>query len=109
MADQPREQIASVMHETRVFPPSAEFSARARIGSPAAYETLWNKAKDDLEGFWAEHARELHWFKPFDKTLEWDEPFARWFVGGKGITRNCSRKSRKMASRGCGPMGKSAR
>src|SRR5262249_49535958 len=51
---------------------------------------LWNRAKADLEGFWAEQAKELHWFKPFDKVLEWNEPFAKWFVGGKtNASYNC--------------------
>jgi acetyl-CoA synthetase len=77
-------QIDSVMQETRVFPPSAEFSAKARIKSLAEYEELWNRAKADPVKFWSDIAREeLHWFKPFDQGLVWNEPFAQWFVGGE--------------------------
>jgi acetyl-CoA synthetase len=77
-------QIDSVMQETRVFPPSAEFSAKARIKSFAEYEELWNRAKADPVKFWSDIAREeLHWFKPFDEGLVWNEPFAQWFVGGE--------------------------
>jgi acetyl-CoA synthetase len=77
-------QIDTVMHETRLFPPSAEFSAQARIKSLAEYEQLWNKAKSDPVKFWADLAREeLHWFKPFTKSLEWNEPFAQWFADGE--------------------------
>src|SRR5205807_346770 len=55
--------ITSVLKETRRFPPPAEFAGEARIKSVAEYEKLWQRAKDDLEGFWAEQAESLHWFK----------------------------------------------
>lgn len=75
--------ISSVLKETRKFPPSAEFSAQAHIKSAADYQKMWQRAKDDPEGFWAEQAEGLHWFKKWNKVLEWNEPFAKWFVGGK--------------------------
>lgn len=82
--------IDNVMKENRLFPPPSEFSAHARIRSIEEYEMLWNEAAQDLEGFWGRMAGELHWFKPFDKVLEWKEPFAEWFVGGKtNICYNC--------------------
>ncbi|MGE3409783.1 MAG: acetate--CoA ligase [Pirellulales bacterium] len=83
-------QLNTVMKEDRLFPPTAEFSGRARIGSMAAYEALWNEAAADIEAFWGKLAAELHWFKPFDKVLEWNEPFASWFVGGQtNVSYNC--------------------
>ncbi|MEX0711952.1 MAG: acetate--CoA ligase, partial [Pirellulales bacterium] len=83
-------QIDTVMQEARLFPPPAEFAAKARIGSIDEYEKLWKRADDDVEGFWGELAAELHWFKPYDKVLEWNEPFAQWFVGGKtNVAYNC--------------------
>ena len=50
-----------------------------------------NEAEADPEKFWGDLAREeLHWFQPFDKVLEWKEPFAKWFVGGKtNVSYNC--------------------
>jgi acetyl-CoA synthetase len=79
-----RGQLDTIMHETRLFPPSAEFSAKARIKSLAEYEALWNKAQADPVKYWADLAQEeLHWFKPFDEPLVWNEPFAQWFVGGQ--------------------------
>ncbi|MDZ4659086.1 MAG: acetate--CoA ligase [Bythopirellula sp.] len=76
-------QIDTVMHETRLFPPSAEFSAKARIKSLAEYEQIWNRAKADPVKFWSDLARdELHWFTPFREGLKWNEPYAEWFVGG---------------------------
>lgn len=91
MADNSGGSIDTVMQETRLFPPSAEFVARARIGSPAAYEKLYGEAKADPEAFWGKLAREeLHWFKPFTKVLEWQEPVAKWFVGGQtNASYNC--------------------
>lgn len=83
--------IDTVMQETRVFPPPQEFAAKARIGSLAEYETLYNQAKADPVAFWDKLAREeLHWFTPYTKTLEWKEPVAEWFGGGKtNASYNC--------------------
>ena len=67
--------ITSVLQETRVFPPPAEFASDGHISSLDQYQALWNRAKDDPEGFWAEQAqRLLSWFKPWDKVLEWNAP-----------------------------------
>ncbi|MFO0868905.1 MAG: acetate--CoA ligase [Pirellulales bacterium] len=91
MADAAGGQIDSVMHETRLFPPSAEFAAQARIGSRSAYEALYAEAQADPQAFWARLAREeLHWFKPFDQVLDWQQPLAKWFVGGQtNVSYNC--------------------
>jgi acetyl-CoA synthetase len=84
-------QIDSVMQEDRVFPPSAEFQSRAGIGSLAAYEKLYANSIRDPEKFWGELAKkELHWFKPFTQVLDWQPPFAKWFVGGQtNASYNC--------------------
>jgi acetyl-CoA synthetase len=51
---------------------------------------VYEKAKKDPEGFWAEAARSLDWFKPWDKVLEWNPPIAKWFTGGKlNVSYNC--------------------
>ncbi|MEC7696208.1 MAG: AMP-binding protein, partial [Planctomycetota bacterium] len=84
-------QISTVMQEERLFPPSAAFAKAAHIGSLEQYETLWKQAAEDSEGFWAKLAKEeLHWFKPFTKTLDWKAPLAQWFVDGKtNVSFNC--------------------
>ncbi|HEV3025285.1 MAG TPA: AMP-binding protein, partial [Pirellulales bacterium] len=83
-------QIDNVMKEERLFPPPAEFAAKARIGSMEEYQRIYRQAADDLEGFWGNLAQELHWFEPFKKVLQWDEPVAQWFVGGKtNASYNC--------------------
>src|SRR5262245_27986822 len=91
MAAQAGGSIDTVMQEKRVFPPPAAFAAQARIKSLNEYQELWNHAAADPPKFWATLARdELHWFTPFTKALEWEEPYAKWFVGGKtNVSYNC--------------------
>jgi acetyl-CoA synthetase len=84
------DEIESVLHETRLFPPPAGFSAQARVGSMAAYEALAARAAAEPERFWAEVASELSWSEPWKRVLEWELPDARWFVGGKtNVSVNC--------------------
>ena len=73
--------------EARRFPPAQEFAARANI----ADRSMYAEAEADFEAFWARHARELiAWHRDFDTTLEWDLPFAKWFVGGElNVSYNC--------------------
>lgn len=90
MAEAKSASIVNVMKEERLFPPPAEFSARARIGSMEEYQRMYQEAADDLEGFWGKMAGELHWFKPYDKVLDWKPPFAQWFPGGQtNASYNC--------------------
>src|SRR5215203_4294346 len=82
--------IESVLTEDRVFPPPPEFSAAAHIKSFEEYEKLYSEAEKNPEQFWAKQAEELDWFRKWDKVLEWEEPHAKWFTGGKiNISYNC--------------------
>ncbi len=82
--------IESVLIENRVFPPPEEFAKQAHISSLEQYQELWNRAKDDPEGFWAEQAEALDWIKPYDKVFEWTTPHAKWFLGGQlNVSANC--------------------
>jgi acetyl-CoA synthetase len=84
------ENIESQLNEQRVFPPSTDFSKRAHIQSADMYDALARRAQEDPEGYWAGIASELHWFEPWQKVLEWNLPFAKWFVGGKtNVSYNC--------------------
>ncbi len=71
--------IDALLQENRRFPPSPEFTANANVRDPSVYQ----RAHDDPEGFWAEAANRLDWFQRWDKVLEWDAPWAKWFVGGQ--------------------------
>ncbi len=86
-----KKTITSMLDERRQFPPPPEFSKNAYIKSMEDYEKLYKMSADDLEGFWAEKAEEyIHWFKKWDKVLEWNVPFAKWFGGGTtNIAYNC--------------------
>ncbi|MFQ5950350.1 MAG: AMP-binding protein, partial [Nitrospiria bacterium] len=83
-------EITSVLKERRLFKPKKEFSRQAHIKNLTAYERLYRKAEKDPETFWGELAKELVWFKPWKKVLQWKPPFAKWFVGGKiNVAYNC--------------------
>ena len=82
--------IDSTLDEQRSFAPSAEFSEKAQIKSLAEYEALYKESVEQPEQFWARAAEELHWFKKWDKVLEWNAPWAKWFVGGQiNLSYNC--------------------
>lgn len=82
--------IESFLQEDRRFSPSDNFKAKAKISTKEEYERLYRQSLDDPEAFWGEVANELHWFKQWDKLIEWNEPFAKWFVGGQtNISYNC--------------------
>ena len=78
------DQIENVLHETRRFPPSAEFTAQANISSEERYQEMWQRAKDKPAEFWGDMAEQnLIWFKKFDKVMEGEMPETKWFLGGK--------------------------
>jgi len=80
----------SILREDRVFPPPQEFSSNAYIKSVEQYEAMYKQSIDDPEAFWSNVAKDLHWFKPWNKVLEWNLPSAKWFVGGKmNLSYNC--------------------
>jgi len=78
--------IENLFSEGRTFPPPDEFKAEALVTDRSLHE----QAERDLEGFWAEQAERLHWMKPWERVLDWDLPFAKWFVGGQlNVSDNC--------------------
>ena len=84
------QDLESTLREDRVFPPPPEFAAQAQIKSLAEYETLYAQSIADPETFWANAAKELHWFEPWTKVLDWQLPVAKWFVNGKiNLSYNC--------------------
>jgi acetyl-CoA synthetase len=79
-------EIEALLTEQRTFPPDPGFAARAN-----ATASLYREADADFEEFWARQARErISWYTEFGATLEWDLPFAKWFVGGElNVAYNC--------------------
>ena len=72
------ESLENLSTENRTFPPSSAFAAQANAGAD-----LYAHADKDRLAFWDEQASALNWHKKWDKTLQWDSPFAQWFVGGQ--------------------------
>jgi acetyl-CoA synthetase len=90
MSSETSPDIQSSLHETRLFDPPADFSSKAHVKSMADYEHLYEEADRDPEAFWARIANELEWFEPWSKVLDWNVPWAKWFVGGKlNLAHNC--------------------
>ncbi|MBX3281053.1 MAG: acetate--CoA ligase [Acidobacteria bacterium] len=88
MAEKPT--IESVLTEERIFPPPAEFAAKAHVKSFEEYEKLYAEAAADLPAFWAKQAEALDWFSPWETVLEWEPPHAKWFSGGTiNASYNC--------------------
>jgi len=84
------QSIDSILKETRVFQPSPEFSQQAHIKSLEQYEQLYREAEENPEAFWGRIAEELHWFRKWDRVLDWNPPWAKWFLGGQlNLSYNC--------------------
>src|SRR3989442_1146156 len=78
--------IEALFDERRTFPPPPEFAKNANANDPGIYA----RAAADFEDFWAEQAGLLEWSNPWTTVLEWELPFAKWFVGGTlNVSVNC--------------------
>ncbi len=75
---QDHESLENLLNEDRHFPPSPEFAAAANV-KPEIYA----RAEKDRLAFWETQAGELTWEKKWDTVLEWQAPYAKWFIGGK--------------------------
>jgi acetyl-CoA synthetase len=79
-------EIDALLSENRRFPPPDHWRNAASVTDPDVYR----RAAEDPEAFWASFARELEWFEPWTRVLEWKSPNAKWFVGGKlNASVNC--------------------
>ncbi|MEM0968050.1 MAG: acetate--CoA ligase, partial [Verrucomicrobiota bacterium] len=68
----------------------SEFQGKAHLRSMEDYRRLHAESISDPDVFWARQAEELHWQKRWDRVLQWDPPFAQWFVGGQiNVSENC--------------------
>jgi acetyl-CoA synthetase len=72
------DSIENLSSESRTFAPSVKFAAQAN-----AQADLYTQADADSEKFWEQQASALVWAKPWEKTLQWQAPFAKWFIGGE--------------------------
>jgi acetyl-CoA synthetase len=80
------------MSEVKKFNPAAEFTANAHIKSMEQYQEMYDRSVNDQDGFWAEQAERLTWFKKWDTVANYDLAKAdiKWFEGGKlNVSYNC--------------------
>jgi len=72
------EALSNLGSENRTFAPSPEFAAQANVNSD-----IYQEADRDYLAFWEKQAENLYWHKKWDQVLDWQSPFAKWFIGGK--------------------------
>lgn len=80
------ESLENLSTESRVYPPSAEFTAQAN-----AKAEMYDAANRDRLKFWEQQAERLSWHKKWNQTLDWSNaPFAKWFIDGQlNVSYNC--------------------
>src|SRR5581483_10494528 len=82
----PEPTIEAYYSEDRTFPPSDEFRKQANVSDTSLYD----EAGEDWQGFWAKQALALDWFDEWDTIVDWELPFAKWFIGGTlNVSYNC--------------------
>jgi acetyl-CoA synthetase len=82
--------IETSLHESRIFPPPESFAQAAHVKSLGEYRGMYEASLRDPEAFWAQQAETLRWSKKWDRVVEWDAPFAKWFTGGTlNLSENC--------------------
>jgi acetyl-CoA synthetase len=73
------DRLDTLLTERRTFRPPAAFTRQATVRTASVYR----QAGRDRLRFWEAQARELEWFRPWTRVLQWKAPHAKWFVGGK--------------------------
>ncbi len=78
--------LDNLLHEDRTFKPREDFRDAAHVSD----DGVWESAGSDPEAYWEGWAHELHWFRRWDRVLDWNPPHARWFEGGQiNAAYNC--------------------
>ncbi len=79
------DSLSNLLSENRTFPPTPEFAAQANVRAD-----LYEEADRDRLAFWEKQASALYWHEKWSQVLDWQPPFAKWFVGGKlNASYNC--------------------
>src|SRR3954447_9255865 len=80
------ETLEGLLKEGRIFSPTKEFKKQSLLTSVELYDD----ADYDWEGFWAQQALQLDWYDEWHTILDWQLPYAKWFIGGKlNVAHNC--------------------
>jgi len=92
MAEEKKQHITHLMTEQRKFPVPESFRTKAYISSMEQYEEMYKRSLEDPDGFWAEQAETLDWYKKWDNVYSFnrDKVEIKWFEGGKiNVSYNC--------------------
>ena len=80
--------IENLLREERTFPPPASFAEQATANDPQIY--MRTATEEGFREFWTDEAERIDWIEPWTELLDWQLPYAKWFVGGKlNISVNC--------------------
>ncbi|HSM37956.1 MAG TPA: acetyl-coenzyme A synthetase N-terminal domain-containing protein, partial [Candidatus Limnocylindrales bacterium] len=80
--------IENLLREERTFPPGADFLSAAHLNDPEIYRRT--ATEEGFRDFWAEESKRLDWMEPWTELLDWQPPYAKWFIGGKlNVSVNC--------------------
>jgi acetyl-CoA synthetase len=80
--------IENLLREERTFPPPPEFARNATASDPQIYTRT--ATEEGFREFWIQEAERIDWMEPWTELLDWQLPYAKWFVGGKlNISVNC--------------------
>lgn len=80
------DKFEALLQENRKFPPPQTFADQANVQDL----TIYDRARQDSQTYWASQAQHLEWSKPFKRVLQWDAPHARWFDDGEiNVATNC--------------------
>ena len=80
--------IENLMREERTFPPAPAFVDNALLNDWEIYERT--STDEGFRAFWAEESKQIDWMAPWTEVLDWQLPYAKWFVNGKlNVSSNC--------------------
>ena len=80
--------IENLLREERIFPPPLAFTEAANVNDVSLYDRA--ATDEGFRAFWAEESKRIDWMEPWTELLDWQLPYAKWFVGGKlNISVNC--------------------
>ena len=80
--------IENLLREERIFPAPLAFKEQANINDVSIYDRA--ASEEGFRAFWTEEAKRIDWIEPWTELLDWQMPYAKWFVGGKlNISANC--------------------
>ncbi len=80
--------IENLMSEERTFPPAPTFVDNALLNDWGIYDRT--STEEGFQAFWAEESKRIDWMEPWAEVLDWQLPYAKWFVGGKlNVSVNC--------------------